>query len=258
MAGFHQRWLCIAVLSATGIPGAAQIDPQPVPPPAPQPRPVLAAGDPLPKKPVARLGVTVRELLPEESQRHGLPSEMGLVVVNAVEGSPAKKAGLKKDDILRLFNDQVLIVPRQLGVLVRSSEIGAEASLTVRRNGEEITYKATLDASPPVQPLVPAEPEGFTITQRVVKIFVGSDPSPKTTIAMSTQNDRAHLVITEGEGGYNFDGPVDEASEIPKEMWDRIKTVAELKEGQWRFKLALHPPVELKPEEGPKPPAPEP
>ena len=73
----------------------------------------------------------------------GLPRDVGLVVVNVMEKSPATDA-LKEDDVLTRLDDQILIDTRQLGVLVRSKKDGEEVKLTLIRGGKETTVRVRL------------------------------------------------------------------------------------------------------------------
>ncbi|MFT4638036.1 MAG: hypothetical protein ACI8T1_001354 [Verrucomicrobiales bacterium] len=252
-----QRWPCIAIFGVLTLAGRAQDIEQPVPPEVPGP--VLPEAENHQR--MAWLGVAVRELHPVESEAFGLLSEHGLAIKALVEGGPAEKAGLRKNDVLTRFNDQILVVSKQLEVLVKSSSIDSVAVLTYRRLGEEMMAQATLDACPKIVPPLAESLMEDKITGRVVRITVGNGPSP-TTIAMSTRSNQAYLVIS-GPQVDPFQGPVATEAEIPKEMRDQIKPVADLKGGQWVFKLRLLPPVVLKPpvalspDEGPKNPAPE-
>lgn len=253
MSRLGQMGVAIGILlSSTAITGWAQLDEQPAPPNAPTP-PVSGNEDtPNAERSVARLGIAVKEAASAEDSN---ALQTGLDIAVVVSGSPAANAGLKSGDRLTQFNEQILIVPKQLEVLVKRSAVGAQIRLSYERSGQEKTADVVLDAAP----LWEAPPhhenvfaEEFRVTRRVVRVIEGS-----TTIAMSTQDQKAHLVISDAEN-VRFDGPVTEESEIPQDMLPRIKRVAELENGQWVFNLPLLPPVELEPEDGPRPPAPEP
>jgi hypothetical protein len=61
------------------------------------------------------------------------------------EGSPAQKAGVLKNDIVKKLDDQVLIDSKQLAVLVRLKKPGDQVSLTLLRKGKEQTMRVTLE-----------------------------------------------------------------------------------------------------------------
>ncbi|MGH8163861.1 MAG: PDZ domain-containing protein, partial [Rhodanobacteraceae bacterium] len=73
-----------------------------------------------------------------------LPRGFGLVIDYIVPDSSAAAAGLQKDDILRMLNDQILVDSDQLGTLVRSYADGTSVNLTVLRKGQELKLTAKL------------------------------------------------------------------------------------------------------------------
>ena len=78
---------------------------------------------------------------------------MGLVVDYVDKDSPAAgENGLKVYDVLQKFEDQVLVNPQQLAVLVRSKKGGDPVNLTVLREGKTITVTVKL-AEKEVPPL---------------------------------------------------------------------------------------------------------
>ena len=91
-----------------------------------------------PKRPkVPWLGLSARSVQPLESNQLGLPEGFGLVVEYVFHDSPAAKAGIAEHDILRKFNDQLLVNPAQLKTLVCSKNKGDVVKLTFLRVGEE-------------------------------------------------------------------------------------------------------------------------
>ena len=102
--------------------------------PNPNPPPTRRA---LPLSPAPFLGIATSPLPPVLSAQLGLPDGFGLVVDEVVPDSPADKAGVKRFDVLRQFNDQNLVDPSQLATLVRAQARDAEVSLTLLRKGQE-------------------------------------------------------------------------------------------------------------------------
>ena len=96
------------------------------------------AADEKPKRPkVPWLGLSARSVQPLESNQLGLPEGFGLVVEYVFHDSPAAKAGIREHDILRKFNDQLLVNPAQLKTLVCSKNKGDVVKLTFLRASEE-------------------------------------------------------------------------------------------------------------------------
>ena len=101
--------------------------------------------------PVTFLGIHTAQIDGTLSAQLGLPKGMGLTVRYVVPESPAAAAGLKEHDILRKLDDQILIHPQQLQVLIRSRNEGDSASFTVLREGSEIKIKAVLQKKEPAK-----------------------------------------------------------------------------------------------------------
>lgn len=145
----------IAAIAAAGfLPIAAigQTPPTPPAPPAPAVAPVAPPPshgrdrdrDAGPKVPVTYLGVETSSVPKVVSEQLGLPKGFGLVVDYVVSDGPAAAAGVQANDILKMFNDQILTEPDQLGKLVRSNAEGTSVTLTVLRKGAETKLTAKL------------------------------------------------------------------------------------------------------------------
>src|SRR3989440_6022116 len=96
-----------------------------------------------PKVPVTFLGVETSSVPRVVSEQLGLPKGFGLVVDYVVPEGPAAAAGVQQNDIIKMFNDQILMEPDQLAKLVRSYQEGTNVTLTIlRKNAEtKVTVK---------------------------------------------------------------------------------------------------------------------
>ena len=138
----------LALLPIAGFAQTSSVPPvPPVPPVAPVP-PVPPYKDKdkdkdRPKVPVTWLGVETSSIPRVVSEQLGLAKGFGLVVDYVVPDGPAAAAGVQANDILKMFNDQILMEPDQLAKLVRSYPEGTNVTLTVlRKNAEQkITVK---------------------------------------------------------------------------------------------------------------------
>lgn len=71
----------------------------------------------------------------------------GALVRAVVEGSPAAAAGLQVDDLIHAV-DGAAVAPQDLAETILALEPGAEISLTLERDGEELTLDVTLGSVP--------------------------------------------------------------------------------------------------------------
>src|SRR5213079_215143 len=96
-----------------------------------------------PKVPITWLGVETSSIPRVVSEQLGLQRGFGLVVDYVVPDGPAAAAGVQTNDILKMFNDQILMDPDQLSKLVRSQAEGTNVTLTIlRKNAEQkVTVK---------------------------------------------------------------------------------------------------------------------
>lgn len=90
---------------------------------------VAVAGDKL-----AYLGVAALPLDPALSYHLNLPEGVGLMVAEVTPDGPAK-GKIEPRDILHKLDDQVLVTPEQLVVLVRSRKAGDTVKLAIVRRG---------------------------------------------------------------------------------------------------------------------------
>lgn len=142
----------LAIVAALGLlPIAGFTQPAPVPPvpPVPAVPPVPPShherdrDKDQPKVPVTFLGVETSSVPRVVSEQLGLTKGFGLVVDYVVPDGPAAAAGVQQNDIIKMFNDQILMDPDQLSKLVRSNAEGTSVTLTIlRKNAEtKVTVK---------------------------------------------------------------------------------------------------------------------
>ncbi len=101
---------------------------------------------------VAFLGVRASAADEALREQVGLPQGVGLVVNDVEPNSPAA-ARLHRHDVLHKLNDQILVNPQQLAVLVRLHNPGDKIVLTVIRKGKSVKVEAVLGERelPPVE-----------------------------------------------------------------------------------------------------------
>jgi serine protease Do len=96
------------------------------------------------------LGVTIRDLTEELAKTVHAESLKGALVVDVAKGGPADKAGMKKNDVIISYRGKEIGDTNELRNAVAETAIGAEAKITVIRDGKkvELTSKiGNLEAS---------------------------------------------------------------------------------------------------------------
>lgn len=111
-------------------------------PPFPRPQPAVIR--PEAKETGTYLGLWTSAANPSLRKQLKLPRGTALVVDRVERGSPAERDGLKQYDVLTKFEDQILINPQQLAMLVRMKNPQDRVELTLIRDGEETTSTVTL------------------------------------------------------------------------------------------------------------------
>lgn len=100
------------------------------------------------------LGISTSPATDALREQLGLPKGIGLVIDYVEAGSPAA-AGLVVHDVLHKFNDQLMVSPQQLAVLVRLCKPGEKVNLTVVRKGKPVQVDVALGEKE--MPPLPAE-----------------------------------------------------------------------------------------------------
>jgi hypothetical protein len=153
----------------------------------------IMADDPVPgPQTVAFLGVETEQASATLTEQLGLPENTGLVVEQVVPNSAAASA-LKRHDILLKLDDQLLVDPRQLAVLVHTHKQGDTVVVTYLRAGRQETASVKLgrheapkvaewgSGDEPPFPLQGNGPDGENMREdmnRVLSLMNGKAPWP--------------------------------------------------------------------------------
>lgn len=114
-----------------------------------RPAPRLHPGGEMPAKPERSatrtwLGISTHPVEASLREHLELPEGFGIQVVEVMPDSPAAKAGLRGNDVVVRFDDQRLISPDHLSLLVREKHSGDHATLSLIRKGREESLEVTL------------------------------------------------------------------------------------------------------------------
>ncbi len=94
------------------------------------------------------VGIVIQEITPEIAASFNLPNTKGALVTNIVPDGPADKAGVVRGDVILRFNGAEIAHSIDLPRLAADYEPGANSSLLLNRDGEEILLPLTLGEFP--------------------------------------------------------------------------------------------------------------
>jgi serine protease Do len=96
----------------------------------------------------AYIGVQMGPIDARMATKLGVKDRNGVLVSEVVPGSPAAAAGVQELDVITAFDDQPIKGLRSLQELVERSAIGKPHTLTVFRDGEQVTLTVTVKPLP--------------------------------------------------------------------------------------------------------------
>ncbi len=90
------------------------------------------------------LGVQVQTVTPEMAKAFGMSEPRGALIAEVHPGTPAEKAGLKREDIIIAYNDHPIKEMNELPRLVAATPPGTKTTVKVLRDGKEKTLPITV------------------------------------------------------------------------------------------------------------------
>lgn len=94
------------------------------------------------------IGVSIRDIRPEDAEIYGLPRVSGALVERVEPGSPAERAGLQAEDVVVEVNDQPVGYSNQLQARVAQYHPGDRVTVGYYRNGELRETEVRLGQAP--------------------------------------------------------------------------------------------------------------
>jgi serine protease Do len=94
------------------------------------------------------LGVSIQPITPELAKQFGLNDDVGALVGDVTENSPAEKAGLKRGDVIIEYDGKKIEEPYILRNMVANTTPGEEHVVKVIRNNQPLTIKITIGELP--------------------------------------------------------------------------------------------------------------
>ncbi|WP_171123029.1 MULTISPECIES: Do family serine endopeptidase [unclassified Ruegeria] len=89
------------------------------------------------------LGVSIQNVSPEIAAAMGIDASKGALVSEVVDGSPAQGI-LEQGDVILTFNDETVDSSSDLPLLVGTTKVGTDSTLTVLRDGKEQQLELTI------------------------------------------------------------------------------------------------------------------
>ena len=93
-----------------------------------------------------QLGVQIQPLSRDAAQALGLPEARGALVARVEPGSPAERAGILRQDVIRSINGQPIYESSDLPPIVGAMAPGTRVTIEVIRDGKPRTVTATLNS----------------------------------------------------------------------------------------------------------------
>jgi serine protease Do len=90
------------------------------------------------------LGIHAEDITRDNMGKYNLRDARGVAIAKVVEGSPAEKAGLRKDDVVLRFNGEEVTSVRKLNRMIGEVAPDHVARLTVSRGGAEQEIAVTV------------------------------------------------------------------------------------------------------------------
>ncbi len=94
------------------------------------------------------VGVSIQAITPELAKQFNLKDEVGALVGDIVENSPAEKAGLKRGDVIIEYDGKKIEEPNSLRNMVANTSPGEEHQMKVLRDNKTLTVQLTIGEVP--------------------------------------------------------------------------------------------------------------
>ncbi len=92
----------------------------------------------------AMIGVTLANMTPEIAEGFGLGSQQGVIIQSVFAGSPAERAGLRRNDVIVEMNGQPVTDRDKFRFKIADTPSGTRVRLAVLRDGKRVAAEVTL------------------------------------------------------------------------------------------------------------------
>jgi serine protease Do len=164
----------------------------------------------------AWIGVKLQTVTPEIADGKGLPHPEGSIVSWVLPGGPAQKAGIAIGDVILRYDSNTPTDERALLRDIARTQVGATITLSVLRDGHEMTLPVTADAwprdqwdvrdapTPVLRPKIPNPPDlGLTLAPldaaAKAKLMAGTDVNGVMVKSVAPYSDPAIRGMVRGD-----------------------------------------------------------
>ena len=172
------------------------------------------------------LGVSIQKVTPELARQFDLKDEVGALVGDVVEESPADKAGLQRGDIILEYNGRKIEEPNMLRNMVANTLPGDQHALKVLRDGKIRTVTITVGELPS-DAQQPVEAGDY---QNVMKGISVQDMSPELSKKLKIPDKIRGVIISDVDEGSVAAGVINQGDVIQEINRKKISDVKSYKE----------------------------
>lgn len=150
------------------------------------------------------LGVSIRDITPDQVKSMNLKNNKGALVAEVVDDSPAGKAGLKKNDIVTVYQGHAIEDAAALQSRVGDTPIGDKVDLTVLRDGKPVDLTVTIGSLEDAMNKIAASLEDrLGVVVRPLKTAESQQYGLQPGQGVAIASIKAHGVL--GEAGFEKD-----------------------------------------------------
>jgi serine protease Do len=172
------------------------------------------------------LGVSIQKVTPELARQFDLKDEVGALIGDVIEESPADKAGLQRGDIILEYNGRKIEEPTMLRNMVANTLPGDQHTLTVLRDGKTRTVTVTIGELPS-DLQQPVETGDY---QNVMKGISVQDMSPELTKKLKIPDKIKGVIISDVDEGSVGAGVLNQGDVIQEINRKKVSDVKSYKE----------------------------
>jgi serine protease Do len=142
------------------------------------------------------LGVTIQTITPSLAKALNLKDQKGALVADVTANSPAAKAGIQRGDVIVAFNGKDVADNHDLPVLVASTPVGQQATVTVLRDRQKMQLAVKVGQFPSEQTAENAtSPEGSVQPAKAKWGMQLQDLNPQLANQLKLESEKGVAVV---------------------------------------------------------------